>query len=357
MNPIKSITILFHLDGTSPYGGYKIPYEYANRLCADGHDVHIVYPALRFIIRKSIWLSIRMSIKYLYYRFIKGYSCRTWFQLDRRIKEHYIYSLDYKYVPKTDLYFATAVETALFLNTYPVPNQNKFYLIQGFENWTLSDERVKETYRYGFKNIVVSSWLEKIVIESGAACTLIKNGFDFEYFKMFVPICAKDRLHIAMMYSNNTLKGCTYGINALKIVKEKYPTLCVNLFGADPYPGDLPDYIKYYHRPNQATHNQLYNEAAIYLAPSINEGFGLTVGEAMICGCAVVCTDNKGFKEMAEDGVTALLSPVRNSQSLADNIIRLIEDDDLRIRIATQGNANIQQFRWEKSYAKLRALL
>ena len=60
---------------------------------------------------------------------------------------------------------------------------------------------------------------------------------------------------------------------------------------------------------------------------------------------------------MATDGETALVSPVRDVEALATNIIRLIEDDNLRFRIAEAGNRNIQQFTWENAYSKLKALI
>lgn len=353
----KSITLLLPAAGTIPSGGYKVAYEYANRLCRDGYLVHIAYPALRFADKQPLKRVIRMWLKCFYYRYVKGYSCKVWFPLDDRIREHYFYSLNYRYIPKTEFYLATAVQTAISLASYPISNKRKLYLIQDFENWELPDDQVKETYRYGFKNIVVSTWLERIVLTSGANCVTIKNGFDFEYFKMYIPPSDRNRFHIAMMYSYEPRKGCKFGLAALEKVKQTYPELKVSLFGVQERPLDIPDYFEYSHRPDRDTHNRIYNEAAIYLAPSIDEGWGLPVGEAMICGCAVVCTDNKGFREMAEDGVTALMSPARDPQSLAHNIIRLIEDDILRVRIATQGNANIHQFSWDISYAKLKNLL
>jgi glycosyltransferase involved in cell wall biosynthesis len=83
----------------------------------------------------------------------------------------------------------------------------------------------------------------------------------------------------------------------------------------------------------------------------------LTVGEAMICGCAVACTDNDGYKEMAIDGVTALLSPIKKPIDLAENIIKLIENDSLRLELSERGYEYIKQFDWEKSYSKLRSYM
>ena len=56
---------------------------------------------------------------------------------------------------------------------------------------------------------------------------------------------------------------------------------------------------------------------------------------------------------MAKDGETALVSPIENAVALAQNIIRLIEDDVLRCRIAKNGNEFIKQFNWDIAYKKL----
>lgn len=60
---------------------------------------------------------------------------------------------------------------------------------------------------------------------------------------------------------------------------------------------------------------------------------------------------------MAEHEKTALLSPVYDVNALAENIIKLITNNELRYRIASEGNRNVQRFSWEESYQKLKQLL
>lgn len=44
----------------------------------------------------------------------------------------------------------------------------------------------------------------------------------------------------------------------------------------------MPGWIEYYRQPDRDTHNRIYNSSSIYLASSLQKGWGLTVGEAMI---------------------------------------------------------------------------
>lgn len=60
---------------------------------------------------------------------------------------------------------------------------------------------------------------------------------------------------------------------------------------------------------------------------------------------------------MVRNEQTGLLSPVFDIEKLAENILRLIQSDHLRIRIAKQGNEFIQQFTWEKAYNSFKRIL
>lgn len=352
----ESITFLLPSNGLKPAGGYKVVYEYANRFVQNGFDVYIAYSTITTEDKPFYIKNIKSFLVYIY-RKLNGYSCRKWFNLDHRVKEIIIPQYSYRFMPKTNYYVATAVHTSYTLINLPISNSRKYYLIQGFENWSASDKYVYDSYKLGLNNIVISSWLEKVVKKETPNCTLIKNGFDFEYFSLIKPVEDKNKYTISMLYHHMENKGAKYGIEAVKLVKRKYPELRVLLFGVPPRPSDLPNWIEYYQKPDRDLHNRIYNESAIYLAPSLQEGWGLTIGEAMICGAAIVCTDTLGFHEMIEHNKTALVSPIKDSVSLANNIISLIEDDSKRISMAKSGNEYIKQFDWDSSFQKFKSLI
>lgn len=353
---MKSICFLLPGFSMSPLGGFKVAFEYANRFAAEGYDVTLVYSASMNFRKASPKAQLKMIIRYPY-RLITGFSGKKWFDLRKDVKNRLVFSLNQRHVPKADCYVATSLYTAVYLNSYCRDKENDFYLIQDFENWGVSDEFVKKTYRFGFRNIVVSNWLKGRVEDAGAKCTVIPNGFDFDYFRLSIPPEKKERYSVSMLYRDDKRKGSKYGVEALKIVKEKYPQLKARFFGGDPRPEGLPDWIEYHQRPDRATHNKIYNEAAIHLAPSLQEGWGLTVGEAMICGAAIVCTETLGFKEMVTDQETALIAPCGNAGELAKRIIYLFENDDRRIELAKRGIERIRSFTWDASFAKFKNMV
>lgn len=350
---MQAISFIFPSPASGPTGGYKVAYEYANRLVADGYRVNIVYAGSIFWAQKTLYYKLTNCARYVQ-RLLKGFSCRNWFPLDKRVKEVFAFSLNYRHVPKSDIYIATSPYTAMYVKDYPVESSRKFYLIQDYEKWgNLTDETLRNTYHYDLQKIVISTWLGEIMKEEKVNYTLIPNGFDFEYFKLEIPIQEKNKFKVSMLYHEMERKGCKYGIEALMYVKEKFPSLQVEMFGTPDRPKSLPEWFHYTQCPNKEKHNHIYNDCAIYIGCSTIEGWGLTVGEAMICGAAVACTDNLGYREMAKDEETALLSPIKDSKALANNIILLIENDELRFRIAENGHKYIQQFRWDASYMKL----
>lgn len=350
---MMKVVILFPHPVAGPTGGYKVVYEYANRMVADGHEVHVVYSGSIYWSRKTPWHKFTCCVRWME-RKVKGYSCRRWFPLDHRVREHFTLSLCERHVPVGDVYVATSPYTAWYLNRYAT-DARKFYFIQDYEDWGSGLRAIlHDTYHYPMQKIVVSTWLQRMLKEEhGEDSVLVPNGFDFEHFRLTMPISEKDRYCVSMLYHEMERKDCAMGLRALARVKEHYPQLRATLFGVPVRPDGLPEWIDYYQCPDDELHLRINNEAAIYIGTSRTEGWGLTVGEAMMCGQAVCCTDNEGYKEMAIDGVTALVSPVGDSDAMARNIIRLIEDDALRCRLAEEGNRFIQQFSWDESYHKL----
>lgn len=352
---MKKVVFLMPFSGRVPVGGFKVVYEYANRLAADGYTVSVVYPATRDFAGLSFMKKCRELAKFLYRGITDTYKCKGWFRLDPRVKEHWVWSLSKKSIPRGDLFVATAIETAQALNQYDcIPDRAKFYLIQHFEAWNYTLEEVIATYHYPMRKIVIAEWLEQIVRENGEECTLIHNGFDFDYFSKSIDFPDKDKFRVVMLYHTSLWKGCADGFKALEVVKAKYPQLEVNLFGVYPRPAELPEWYRYYQKPDKETHNRIYNEAALFLGPSHGEGFCLTPPEAMQCGCAVVCTDIGGYTVVCKAGETALVSPPGEPNALAANLLRLMEDDALRLKIAKKGYDNIRNFTWDKAYEKFR---
>ena len=97
----------------------------------------------------------------------------------------------------------------------------------------------------------------------------------------------------------------------------------------------------------------LYSGADFVAYPSLYEGFGLPIIEALACGTPVLTGDNSCLPEAAGPG--AVYINALDVDSIAQGIIQLATDHDLRQRLAASGLAHAAQFTWERSADQLLA--
>jgi glycosyltransferase involved in cell wall biosynthesis len=90
-----------------------------------------------------------------------------------------------------------------------------------------------------------------------------------------------------------------------------------------------------------------YRAATCFVFPSLYEGFGLPVLEAMARGLAVACSDRGSLAEVADDA--ALLFDPMQPRSIAEAIERLLSDEPERDRLREAGLANVTRFSWNET--------
>ncbi len=91
----------------------------------------------------------------------------------------------------------------------------------------------------------------------------------------------------------------------------------------------------------------LYRAAEVFVYPSLAEGFGLPMLEAMACATPVVASTADALVEVG--GGAALYAPARDIEALSRQIERALEDVELRRSLASAGRERAKQFPWEAS--------
>ena len=94
----------------------------------------------------------------------------------------------------------------------------------------------------------------------------------------------------------------------------------------------------------------LYRRARIFAFPSLDEGFGMPVLEAMAHGVAVVTSNSSALPEVA--GEAALLVNPEDVDDIAAALARLATDEALREDLASRGLERARQFTWESAVAR-----
>lgn len=99
----------------------------------------------------------------------------------------------------------------------------------------------------------------------------------------------------------------------------------------------------------------LYSTSKIFFFPSLYEGFGLPILEAMACGTPVICSDIPALKEIGQD--LPLYSHPTNKEEFKKNILKLLADETLQKSLSQQGIIHAQKFSWEKAVEKHLSIL
>lgn len=109
---------------------------------------------------------------------------------------------------------------------------------------------------------------------------------------------------------------------------------------------ELEDSVRFLGRVPLQDLVALYNAASVFVYPSLYEGFGLPVLEAMSCGCPVVTSNISSLPEVA--GNAAVLVDPYNVSQLAEAIQSILEDETQALLMRQSGLERARQFSWER---------
>ena len=157
-------------------------------------------------------------------------------------------------------------------------------------------------------------------------------------------------------------KGVKYLIEAMAILRSKYPQLNLVVIGDGPLRESLAalaqtrgvsDRVRFIGSVRNEELPGYLRAAAISVMPSVvaasgdQEGLGLVAVEAQGCGCAVVASDLPAVRDTVIDGQTGLMARPADAADLADKIAMLLDDDALRKTLTNSGrNHALENFNW-----------
>jgi len=350
-----NITIIFgQYDRIS--GGNRALFEYANRLHAIGHNVK-----LYILARPTRWYRID-HWKRILNKTVEKISPEEIDWMDNKIPINVLSCNSEKLIPDSDILLATAWQTAEFAERFSNSKGKKFYFVQHQENlWTRKKDKAQKTYYMPFKKIVISTWLKEVLLEKyqQKAELLITPVNDKIFYR------EKKRqsgtMRVCFLHHDYDWKGYKDAIEAIKIIRSKNYKIYPVVFGEklqDPSAlfDDAGFKFEYHYRPTGETLRSIYASCDIYLCSSWYEGLGMPSMEAMACGAALVTTNTGGSQDYAFDGKTALVSPPREPEKLANNLACILDDETLRGELAKNGSKIINELSWEENTLKLERL-
>lgn len=162
-------------------------------------------------------------------------------------------------------------------------------------------------------------------------------------------------VRIAHIGSYIARKGIHYSVPALNAILQRFPEVEVSFLGSiatkdvimQDFDPSLANRIQVIPRYSNADLPSLLSGHEIHLFPSLSEGFGLAVVEAMACGLAPIVTAIPGPTAIVTDDFDAVLIPPRDQLAIEEAIAELITNQDKRDRLRNNAYHTAQQYSWE----------
>ena len=189
---------------------------------------------------------------------------------------------------------------------------------------------------------------------------IIPNGIDFDRFAADVPPLeryAEGGPTILFVGRLEKRKGLKFLIRAMSGVWEKVPTARLVVVGTGPLLENYRALVEK-HRVSLVEFKgfvsseelaRYYRSCEVFCAPSTGqESFGIVLLEAMAAGKPIVASDIPGYRSVVNQGTEGLLVPPKNERALADALITVLSNPEMRARMSAAGTARAEQFSWDK---------
>lgn len=210
--------------------------------------------------------------------------------------------------------------------------------------------------------ISVSESTRKKIILLGTRPDKIKtipNGVDLDEVLMVQPSERKTDVLFAGRLAKD--KNADILINSIKLVKEEMPEIKCFIVGEGPEKEALIelteklgicDQVKFLgYMEKHEDLLALMKSSKVYAMPSTREGFGIVYLEAMACGIpaiAVYSKDSECVSEIISDGSNGFLLRDLDEEILAEKMILLLKDENLRLKMGAKGMEIAQGYSWNK---------
>jgi glycosyltransferase involved in cell wall biosynthesis len=148
----------------------------------------------------------------------------------------------------------------------------------------------------------------------------------------------------------NQMKGIEYFLDAAAVVARTFPDVRFLVVGDGAHRKELEERCRRLGLEQKTMFTgfrtdvpELLAETTLSVLPSLSEGLSNSLLESMASGVAVIAATVGGNPEIIEDGVSGLLVPPRDAEALAEAMIKLLADPDLRARYGRAGKRRVSE--------------
>jgi len=192
---------------------------------------------------------------------------------------------------------------------------------------------------------------------------VLHNGIDIAKFNVIKSShrnSKKNQVVIGIVCRLEPQKGIIYLLLAMRIILAKFPNAKLEIVGDGSLFRELVEYSKNLGISNSvkffgkfADVIPFYKRMDVFVLPSLYEGFGIVLLEAMASGLPIVATNVDGINEVVVDGESGILIPPKNPEAIADAVLKIIENDQLSERLILRGYERAKSFDIKENVYKL----
>lgn len=235
----------------------------------------------------------------------------------------------------------------------------------------VSDERdtVREEAIYDEADAITvpSEYVRQTFLEMGvpdAKLHTIPYGVRLENFRP-TGEPAEEEFNVLFAGAPGLRKGVPYLLQAFANLKHPRKTLKLAGYVQENLKGPLKRLplkdVEFLGPVSQSTLVDLMSRSHVLVLPSIEEGFGLVMAEAMACGCPVISSTHTGGSQLYRDGVEGFLVPIRDVRAIEERMQLLADEPHLRQemgaaalrRVRSMGGWKEYGDRWEELLLRL----
>jgi glycosyltransferase-like protein len=263
-------------------------------------------------------------------------------------------------------------------NKIKAPTIRTIHHLDSFQNTEILKFQKRAALGCDHKLVVSKFWQEYFKENLNIDAQITYNGVDTEAFNPEVDgsdirkkYGIEDEPVILFVGGLEKRKGLEYLLFAMKKVLQEFPNARVIVVGKNAFssiPGeraffdvllkrlDLEDHVDFEFHVSEENIPKYYAACDVYVLPSMMEGWGLSIMEAMATKKPVVATRVGGIPELVEERRNGLLCQPQDVTSLADSIFYLLKNMEIAQKMGEEGLSTARSYSWETTAKKVKQI-
>jgi glycosyltransferase involved in cell wall biosynthesis len=203
--------------------------------------------------------------------------------------------------------------------------------------------------------VVPSAFLRNVFNKRNVQVEVVPNIIDLSRF--FPGMRDKGRCHIVVTRNLEDIYDIPTALRAFALLRVQLSNARLTVAGSGPKLGELralcdslgiAGSVNFTGRLDNDRVADLYRNADLMLNSSLADNMPISLLEAMASGVPVVSTSVGGVPFLVEDGKDAVLVAPGDAKAMADAVLQILRDDELRSRLIREGIMTVKHFTWSE---------